>query len=58
MPMLATVPVSLKERSYDILILPGILKEAGSRLTKAGVKGKVGVVTDRHVAELHLQSLL
>ena len=56
--MLATVPVSLKERSYDILILPGILKEAGSRLTKAGVKGKVGVVTDRHVAEQHLQPLL
>ena len=56
--MLATVPFSLRERSYDILILPGILKEVGSRLTNAGVKGKVGVVTDRHVAGYYLQPLL
>ncbi len=56
--MLATVPVSLGERSYDILILPGIVNEAGDRLTKAGVKGKVGVVTDRHVAGYYLKPLL
>jgi 3-dehydroquinate synthase len=56
--MLATVPVSLGERSYDILILPGILEQVGSRLKKRGLRGKVSVVTDRHVAGHYLKPLL
>lgn len=56
--MLATVPVSLGERSYNILILPGILEQVGSRLKKAGARGKVSIVTDRHVAGYYLEPLL
>ena len=42
--------VSLAERSYDILIGPGLLAEAGRRLREAGVGGAVVVIADAHVA--------
>jgi 3-dehydroquinate synthase len=57
MAAIATVPVSLGERSYDIVISPGILKQIGDRLKKRGARGKVGVVTDRHVADYHFKTL-
>ena len=53
-----TVPVSLGERSYDILIQAGLLKGLGERLTSLGVRGKVGVITDRHVARYYVRDLL
>ncbi len=53
-----TVPVSLGERSYDIEIRPGLLETLGARLKSLGVKGKVGVVTDRHVARHYAKALL
>jgi len=58
MTSLATVPVSLGERSYDILIQAGLLGKLGGRLKKLDVTGKVGVVTDRHVARHYASNLL
>ncbi len=51
------VTVSLKDRSYDIHVGPGLLGEAGRLLTPL-VRGTIPVVTDRHVAALHLERLL
>lgn len=56
--LVATVPVSLGERSYDIVIQPGLFQKIGGRLKKLGARGKVGVVTDRHVARHYAKPLL
>jgi 3-dehydroquinate synthase len=58
MASLATVPVSLGDRSYDIVIAPGLLDRIGDRLKKRGVRGMIAVVTDRHVARHHLTRLI
>lgn len=55
---LATVPVSLGERSYDIVIGPGLLREIPERLNRMARAGKVGLVTDRHVAQHYAAPLL
>ena len=52
------VSVSLNERSYKILIHAGLLKQLGMRLDELGVRGKVGIVTDRHVAPHYLRDLV
>jgi len=52
------VPVSLGERSYNILIQAGLLTCLGERVRGLGVRGKVGVVTDRHVARHYLRGVL
>ncbi len=51
------VTVSLGERSYPIHIGPGLLARAGD-LLKPLAKGPLPVVTDSHVAEIHLAALL
>lgn len=53
-----TVPVSLAERSYEILIQAGLLERLGRKLKTLGVGGKVGIVTDRHVARHYLKGTL
>ncbi len=58
MTSVSTVPVSLGQRSYDILIKPGLLERLGERLKKLRVTGKVGVVTDRHVARYFAKDVL
>ena len=58
MTSISKVPVSLGERSYDILIQTGLLEKLGDRLKKLGVKGRVGIVTDRHVARHYMRNLL
>ena len=58
MNAVSTVSVSLGQRSYDILIQAGLLKTLEGRLKELGVKGKVGVVTDRHVARHYVAQLL
>jgi 3-dehydroquinate synthase len=58
MAVLSTVPVSLGSRSYNIEIQVGLLERLGSRLKKLAVKGKVGVVTDRHVARHYAAGVL
>ena len=58
MTAILTVPVSLAERSYEIVIQAGLLERLGRKLRSQGVRGKVGVVTDRHVARHYLKNSL
>lgn len=52
-----TITVGLGERAYDIHVGGGLLAHAGE-LLKPLARGVVPVVTDSHVAELHLPRLL
>ena len=52
------VPVCLGERSYKIVIQSGLFSQLGERAHELGVRGKVGVVTDRHVARHYLRGIL
>jgi 3-dehydroquinate synthase len=58
MTVKSTVRVALAERSYEITIQAGLLEKLGEKLNKQGVKGKIGIVTDRHVAKHYLKHLL
>ncbi len=51
------VPVALGERSYDIHIGAGLLDFAGSDIADVLARPKTLVVTDEHVAKLHLPAL-
>jgi len=51
------ITVGLGERAYDIHVGGGLLKQAGA-LLKPMAKGVVPVVTDSHVADIHLPQLL
>jgi 3-dehydroquinate synthase len=54
---LATIPVALGERSYQVLIGPGVMARAGE-LIKAHVgTDKCAIVTDANVARHHLAPL-
>lgn len=52
------VPVTLGERSYDIVLHPGLLATVGDRISCIATSPKIGVVTDRHVASRYLQGVL
>src|SRR5438105_12922044 len=52
------VPGALGERSYDIVLYPGLLATVGDRLSSLATSPKIGVVTDRHVASRYLQETL
>ena len=52
------VPVALGERSYDIVLHPGLLATVGDRLSALTISQKIGVVTDRNVARRYLQGVL
>jgi 3-dehydroquinate synthase len=60
--MSETIVVGLDQRAYDIHVGAGLLARAGALLKplllEIGAKGVVPVVTDSHVAELHLPALL
>jgi 3-dehydroquinate synthase len=56
-PIKQTVPVSLGERSYDILIQPDSLDKIGARLRQLVGTNKVGIVTDRNVARRFLKPI-
>jgi 3-dehydroquinate synthase len=47
------VNVALGSRSYSVVIGRGLLCDAGSRMPPLLKRGRVAVVTDRHVAALH-----
>ncbi|HKY71209.1 MAG TPA: 3-dehydroquinate synthase [Nitrospira sp.] len=49
------IPVQLGERSYEIFLDPGSSRSLGGRLQRLVEAGKVGVVTDRHVARHYLK---
>ncbi|MDI6028307.1 3-dehydroquinate synthase [Corticibacterium sp. UT-5YL-CI-8] len=53
-----TVEVGLDERSYDILIGPGLIERAGEEIAKRLPKARVAIVTDEHLAAAgHLDRL-
>jgi 3-dehydroquinate synthase len=52
------VPVSLRERSYNIVLHPGLLATVGDRLSTLTNSPKIAVVTDRHVASRYLRGIL
>lgn len=52
------IPVTLGERSYNIVLHPGLLGTVGDRLTAFTTSPKIGVVTDKHVAGHYLQEAL
>jgi 3-dehydroquinate synthase len=60
--MSEVITVGLGERTYDIHVGGGLLKRAGELLrpllARNQAKGVVPVVTDSHVAEIHLPQLL
>jgi len=47
------VPVALGDRSYDIVIQPGILSQIGHMLSDAGCSGRVVIVTNPVVEKLY-----
>jgi 3-dehydroquinate synthase len=52
------IPVELGARGYDILVGPGLIGRAGRLIADLpGAPKRVAVVTDSHVAELHLAAL-
>ncbi|MBI3808290.1 MAG: 3-dehydroquinate synthase [Nitrospirae bacterium] len=52
------IPVTLLERSYSIVLHPGLLATVGARLNALTTSPKIGVVTDRHVASYYLHGIL
>jgi 3-dehydroquinate synthase len=52
-----TVPVALGSRSYDVLIGPGLLEQAGAFIAARLGNVKCGIVTDENVASHHLAAL-
>ena len=52
-----TVNVPLGGRSYDVLIGPDLLAEAGRLIAGRLGKARCGIVTDANVAEHHLPAL-
>lgn len=52
--MVETVHVALGARAYDVRIGPGLLARAGAEIAPLLRRPKVAVVTDAHVAALHL----
>jgi 3-dehydroquinate synthase len=52
-PARETVAVALGERSYEILIGPGLLAESGRLIAPLTRRGRVAVITDETVEALH-----
>ncbi|WP_237479088.1 3-dehydroquinate synthase [Lichenibacterium dinghuense] len=57
-PEPTSIPVGLGDRSYDILIGPGLVAGAGARVAALAPGAACAVVTDRNVARHHLPALL
>lgn len=51
------IHVSLENRAYDILVGPGLVPMAGHHLKPLLRRARVAIVTDTHVAALHLPAL-
>ena len=52
------VRVDLGERSYDIVIGPGLIAQAGAEIAARNPGVRCAVVTDKNVAAVHLDALL
>ena len=57
-PVPVTVTVELGARSYDIVIGEGLLESAGEHIAKVLERPQTVIVSDQHVAELHLEGLV
>lgn len=57
MTAFSTVNVGLNERSYDVVIGPGLIGETGQRIKALNGLRPIVVVTDDNVAALHLGAL-
>ncbi|MDP6518138.1 MAG: iron-containing alcohol dehydrogenase, partial [Alphaproteobacteria bacterium] len=57
MTQTTTVRVALDGRGYDIVIGGAVLDSCGERVAKLAGHGRVVVVTDETVADLHLPAL-
>ena len=53
----ARVPVTLGDRSYDVLVGPGLLAETGARIAALAPGAACGIVSDSTVAHHHLPAL-
>jgi 3-dehydroquinate synthase len=51
------VPVQLGSRSYDVVIGPGLLANAGAEIAARLGAARCGIVTDENVARCHLPAL-
>ena len=56
--MIETVHVPLGDRAYDVRIGPDLLARAGSEIAPLLARPRVAIVTDSHVAKLHLAPLV
>jgi 3-dehydroquinate synthase len=54
---MTVVPVALGARSYDVIVESGALSHAAAHLKPWLARGRLIVVTDDHVAALHLSAL-
>lgn len=57
-PVPEAVDVRLGERSYQVLIAPGLLENAGDKLRKITNATSCAVITDSNVAELYAPAIL
>lgn len=57
MNSVSRITVSLADRSYEIAIRAGLLEKLERDMKRCGLKGKVGIVTDQHVAQHYLKPL-
>jgi 3-dehydroquinate synthase len=54
-----SVHVNLSERSYDVLVAPGLLAQTGEHIRKAGFEGRhAAVISDETVSGFHSAALL
>lgn len=51
------VPVALGTRTYDILIGPGLLAQVGTQVAILAPGAACAIITDEHVASLHLSTI-
>ncbi len=54
---ITSVPVELAERRYEVLVGAGLLPRAAELIAARVGEARCGIVTDRHVAALHLRPL-
>ena len=52
-----SVHVDLGDRSYEILVEPGLLSQTGKRIQAAGLKGRAAIITDTNVAPHYLEKV-
>ena len=55
--MTTSIPVNLPGRAYDVIVGPGVMGEAGTRIAAMGGRNHVAILTDETVAGLHLATL-